>query len=68
MHCYIINVKVIGFMVSEHFLKIFPIITLRTLMTDPQSMAKLDPKDTVARFKTLLYTKYINYGPHRKDF
>ena len=69
MHCYIIIVKAIGFMVSEDFLKIFPIITLRKLMTDPQSMAKLDPwKDTVARFKTLLYTKYINYGPHRKDF
>ena len=67
MHCYIINEKAIGFMVSEDFLKIFP-ITLRKLMTDPQSMAKLDPKDTVARFKTLLYTKYINYGPYRKDF
>ena len=42
-------------------------------MTDPQGMAKLDPKGTVGTIysgnhKTLLYTKYINYGPHRKDF
>ena len=42
-------------------------------MTDPQGMANLDPKGTVGKIyagdhKTLLYTKYINYGPHRKDF
>ena len=42
-------------------------------MTDPHSMAKLDPKCTVGTtyagdHKTLLETKYINYGPHRKDF
>ena len=42
-------------------------------MTDPHGMAKLDPKGTVGTIyagdhKTLLYTKCINYGPHRKDF
>ena len=44
-------------------------------MTDPQGMAKLDPKGTVGMIyryagdhKTLLETKYINYGPYRKDF
>ena len=42
-------------------------------MTDPQGMAKLDPKSMVGTIyagdhKTLLYTKYIQYGPHRKDF
>ena len=42
-------------------------------MTDPQGMAKLDPKGTVATIyvgdhMTLLETKYINYGPHRKYF
>ena len=41
-------------------------------MTDPHGMAKLDPKGTVGTIyagdhKTLLYTKCINYGPHRKD-
>ena len=58
-------------MVSEDFLKFFTII--RKLTTDPQGMAKLDPKgmaDTLyaGNHKTLLYTKYINYGPDRKDF
>ena len=42
-------------------------------MTDPQGMAKLDPKGTVGTiyagdYRTLLKTKYINYWPHRKDF
>ena len=42
-------------------------------MTDPQGIAKLDPKSMVGRIyaggdKTLLYTKYIYYGPSRKDF
>ena len=42
-------------------------------MTDPQGMAKLDPKGTVGTIyagdnKALLYIKYINYGPHRKHF
>ena len=42
-------------------------------MTDPQGMAKVDPKGTVGMIyagdhKTLLYTKYINNGPHRKIF
>ena len=42
-------------------------------MTDPQGMARLNPKGTVGTInagdnKTLLETKYINYGPHRKDF
>ena len=68
-------------LVSEDFLYSFfmranhpqfsPII--RKLLTDPQGMAKLDPISTVGTIyagdhKTLLYTKYINYGPHRKDF
>ena len=55
----------------KRFFKFFPII--RKLMTDPQGMAKLDPKGTVGTIyagdhRTLLYTKYINYGPHREDF
>ena len=42
-------------------------------MTDPQGMAKLDPKGTVGTIyagdhKTLLETKYMNYGPHRIFF
>ena len=42
-------------------------------MTDPHGMAKLDPMGTVGTIyagdhKTLLYTKYINYGPHSKKF
>ena len=42
-------------------------------MTDHQGMAKLDPKGTVGTIyagdhKTLLETKYKNYGPHRNDF
>ena len=45
----------------------------RKLMTDPQGMVKLDPKGKfgtiyAGNHKTLLETKYINYGPHRKDF
>ena len=40
-------------------------------MTDPHAMGKLDPGGTVGMIyagdhKTLLNTKYINYGPHRK--
>ena len=36
-------------------------------------MAKLNPNGHVGMIyagyqKTLLYTKYIKYGPHRKDF
>ena len=55
----------------ERFFKFFPI--KRKLLTGPQSKAKLDPKGTVVTIyardhKTLLYTKYINYGPHRKYF
>ena len=69
MHCYILNIKTIGFMVSEDFIMFFPI--LRNLMTDPRDMGKLDPRGTVGMIyagdnKTLLYTKYISYGPHRK--
>ena len=50
-------IKAIGFMVLRSF---FP--TIRKLMTDPQGMAKLDPKGTVGMIyargdKTLLYTK-----------
>ena len=42
-------------------------------MTDPHGMAKLDPKGNVGTIyagdhKTMLYTKYINYWPQRKDF
>ena len=38
-------------------------------MTDPQGMAKLDPKGTVGTIQNIaIYAKYINYGPHRKDF
>ena len=55
----------------RRYLKFFPII--RKLMTDPQGMTKLDPRGTVGMsyggdHKTLLYIKYINYGPHGKDF
>ena len=68
MHCYKLNIKAIGFMVSEYFSMFFPII--RKLMADPHGMAKLDPKGTVGTIyagdhKKLLYTKCINYGPHR---
>ena len=68
LNCY---PEMFHFMVSEVFLTFFPII--RKLMTDSHCMAKLDPKGTVGTIyagdhKTLLYTKYINYGPHRKDF
>ena len=71
MHCYILNIKAIGFTVSEDFLMSFPII--RKLMTDPHGMAKLDSKGTVGKIyagdhKTLLYAKCINHGPHRKVF
>ena len=56
---------------KSYWLYGFPII--RKLMTDPHGMAKLDPKGMVGTIyagdhKTLLYTKCINYGPHRKDF
>ena len=56
-------------MTSEIFLMFFPII--RKLMTDPHGMAKLDPKGMIGTIyagghKTLLNTKCINYGPHRK--
>ena len=59
MHCYILNIKATGFIVSEDFFNVFPII--RKLTTDPHGMAKLDPKDMVATIyagdhKTLLYT------------
>ena len=42
-------------------------------MTDPQGMVKLDPKGKFGTIytgdhKTLLETKYLNYGPHWKDF
>ena len=42
-------------------------------MTDPQGMAKLDPKGMFGTIyagdhKTLLYTKSINYEPRRKGF
>ena len=72
MHCYILNIKANGFMVSEYFFKVFPHY-IRKLMTDPQGMAKLDPNGMVGMIyagdhKTLLYTKYINNGPDRKDF
>ena len=57
MHCYILNIKAIGFMISEDFLMFFPII--RKLVTDPQGMFELNPNDTVGRIyagdhKTLL--------------
>ena len=60
MHCYIVNIKATGFMVSEDFLTFFPII--RKLITDLHGMAKLDPKGTVGTIyagdhKTLLHTK-----------
>ena len=45
MYGYILNIKAIGFMVSEDFLMFFPII--RNPMTDPHDMGKLDPKGTV---------------------
>ena len=53
MHCDILN------MVSEDFKKFFPIIG--KLMTDPQGVAKLDPKSMVGTIyagdhKASLYT------------
>ena len=58
-------------MVSEDFFNFLPII--RKQMTDPQGMAKFDPKSMDGMIyggdhKTLLYIKCINYGPHKKDF
>ena len=54
-------------MVSEDFFSVFP------HYKDPQGTAKLNPNGHIGTIyagdqKTLLYTKYINYGPHRKDF
>ena len=71
MPCYILNIKAIGFIVSEDFFYFFPIIM--KLMKEPQGKAKLDHKGMVGMIyardhKTLLYTKCINYGPHRNDF
>ena len=66
MHCYVLNIKATCLMVSEDFLKFFPII--RKLMTAPQDWPRWTPRAQLARFKTLLCTKYINYGSHRKDF
>ena len=70
MRCYILNIKAIGFMVSEDFFKFSPFI--RKLMTDVQGIAKLEPKTMIGTIyagnhKTLLDTKYIHDGPHRKD-
>ena len=57
MHCYKLNIKAIGFMVSEYCLMLNRII--RKLMTDPHGMAKLDPRGMVGTIyagdhKTLL--------------
>ena len=35
-------------------------------MTDPQGMAKLNPKGH--GWRDSKRSKYINYGPHRNDF
>ena len=78
MHCYmyILNIKAIGFMVSEDFFMFFP--SIRKLLTDPllrvsDRPGQVGPKGTVGTIyagdhKTLLYTKCINYWPLRKDF
>ena len=63
MHCYILNIVAVGFMVSEKiFLKFME-------ANDPQDMAHLNHKDMVGKIylrdhKTLLYTKYISCVPH----
>ena len=59
-------IKATGFMVSEDF-KFFP------LYKEAQGTPKMDSNGHIGMIypvdqKTLLYTKYINYGPHRSDF
>ena len=44
MHCYIINIKAIGFMVSEDFLKIFPIITYKEANDRPSGHGQVVPQ------------------------
>ena len=66
MHCYILNIKAIGLMVSEDFLS-FP--HYKEANDRPSGHGQVEPQRALlAQFKTLLYTKYINYRPHRKDF
>ena len=43
MHCYILNIKAIGFMVSEDLLKIFPIITCKEAKDSPSGHGQVGP-------------------------
>ena len=44
MHCNIINIKAIGFMVSEDFLKSFPIITYKDANDRPSGHGQVGPQ------------------------
>ena len=72
--CYKLNIEAVGFMVSEVYLKLFPILRQDMEANDLQGMANLDPRGMVGMVyvgdhHTLLYTKYTSCEPHgyRKD-
>ena len=44
MHCYILNIKAIGFIVSEDFLKIFPIIMYKEANDSPSGYGQVGPQ------------------------
>ena len=63
MHCYILNIVAVGFIVSENFFFKF------MEANDLQGVAHLNPKDMVGQiylgdYQTLLDAKYIICGPH----
>ena len=53
MHWYLLNIKAIGFMATEEFLKIFPIITYKEANDSPHCMANVDPKGTVGMIQNI---------------
>ena len=72
-HCALLqlNIKATGFMVSEDFLKVFPYY--KEANDRPSGHGQVESQGHVGMIyagdqKTLIYTKYINYWPHRKDF
>ena len=71
-HCYILNMYVVGLVVSEkktfYFLFFFSMISLWELMNDPRGMIS---RIYVGDHLTLLHTQYISYRPHgfkKEDF
>ena len=72
MHCYILNIEEVGFMVSLRFLKKVFQHYKSMEANDPQGVVNLDPRGMVDRIyigdrQSLLYTKYICCGPHGKS-